>query len=61
MENLKKIRVFLVGWDFDTSEVIEAKTASKAKGAYIKMHLGTFKDVYPKKLFFQCLRYSVIR
>jgi hypothetical protein len=56
-----KYRVYLIGWDFDTSDVIEAKTASKAKGQYIKMHLLGFCDSYPKKMFFNCLRFNRIR
>lgn len=58
---MKKYRVFLIGWDFDTSDVIESATASKAKGQYIKKHLSGFSDMYPKKVFFQCLRCNTIR
>lgn len=53
---MKKYRVFLYGWDFDTSQIIEAETASKAKGAYIKSNLNGFLQGYPKTMFFQCLR-----
>lgn len=58
---MKTFRVYLVGWDFDTSDTIEASTASKAKGEYIKRHLLSFSDMYPKKLFFQALRCNVAR
>jgi hypothetical protein len=35
---MKKYRVYLLGWDFDTEMVIEAESRSKAKGKYHQSH-----------------------
>lgn len=53
---MKKYIVYLIGWDFDTSQEIEASNPSKAKGQYIKENLHSFMDGYPKAMFFQQLR-----
>jgi len=58
---MKKYRVCLIGWDFDTSEIIEASSAAKAKGVFIKNNIKGFLEGYPKKMFFQCLRSKKIR
>jgi hypothetical protein len=53
---MKKYRVYLSGWDFDTEMVIEAESRSKAKGKYITSHMNAFRDVYHKYVFFRHLR-----
>lgn len=58
---MKKYIVHLVGWDFSTDQEIEAESAAKAKGKYIKEHLKDFLDGYPKQIFFQCLRCKLIK
>ena len=57
---MKKYRIELVGWDFDTSKVIESNTAAKAKGQYIKEHLKSFLSGYSKNMFFYHLRCRLI-
>ena len=53
---MKKYRVFLSGWDFDTEVVVEAKSRSKAKGQYITKYFDRFNDGYHKNVFFSHLR-----
>lgn len=58
---MKKYIVYLRYYDFDTSEVIEAQSKSKAKGVYIKKHLKSFNNAgYPKSSFFCTLAVSKI-
>lgn len=57
---MKKYRVFLSGWDFDTGQIIEAESASKAKGLYIKGNLKEFLQAYPKTMFFRGLRSNLV-
>lgn len=56
---MKKFYVYLIHWDYATTDtVIEAQSATKAKGIYIKTQM---KDLliqgnYSKQQFFNSLR-----
>lgn len=58
---MKKYVVYLIGWDFSTDQEIEAESAAKAKGKYIKQNLKGFLRGYPKQMFFQCLCCTLIK